>query len=87
VRQYTKEVPGESNWVTHLEFDDETQRLILIADDRVSCVNCRNGELISLLSNIHEAPLTGCVWYNRSQCVARPSERSGRASERASAPR
>jgi WD40 repeat protein len=67
IRNYITEKAGESNWVTHIEFDEDTQRLILIANDKVSCINTRNGELISLLSNIHEAPLTGCVWYNRSQ--------------------
>ncbi len=67
VRQYTKEAAGESNWVSNVEFDNDSQRLILIADDKVSCINCANGELMSLLQNIHDAPITGCVWYNRSQ--------------------
>lgn len=67
VRCYTTEKKGGESWVTHVEFDGDCQRIILLENECVRCINCRNGNLMSVLSNIHTAPLTGCVWYNRSQ--------------------
>ena len=67
VRSYSDQIDSESHWVTHIEFDCDAQRVILIEENRVACINCLNGELMSLLQNIHEAPVTGAVWYHRSQ--------------------
>ena len=63
VRHYTSS--GEAHWVSHIEFDLDSQRLICIEDETVSCINCETGELTSVMRNIHDAPLTGCVWYQR----------------------
>ena len=63
VRHYTSS--GEAHWVSHIEFDLDSQRLICIEDEKVSCINCETGELTSVMRNIHDAPLTGCVWYQR----------------------
>jgi len=49
------------------QFDNDSQRLILIIDERILCLNAETGELMSLLQRCHDAPVTGCVWYNRSQ--------------------
>jgi WD40 repeat protein len=67
LRNYTRNKNGKTHWVSHIEFDNDSQRLICIEDDAVICINCETGQLVNKLRNIHEAPLTGCVWYNRSQ--------------------
>ena len=66
-RNYTKNKHGQTHWVSHIEFDNDSQRLICIEDDTINCIDCETGKLVSKLRKIHEAPLTGCVWYHRSQ--------------------
>lgn len=65
-RTYLRCKKGSSQWISYMDLDEKTQRLICIEDDTVKFIDCETGKKISVLSNIHDAPVTGCIWYNRS---------------------
>ena len=58
---------GCTEWVSKLVFEPQEHRAYAISDTTVTILNLKTRKVESVVSDMHETPVTACIWYPRDK--------------------